>query len=209
MAQMPALFSGTITTGRPHPIHQREMIPFPLQSGLILPAVILLFVTWVGPLSATDVSIQKVKVPPQNVEDIPHSYLKIIIAGEIFRSVTLEDWTLLDNLYGYDFVATPPAGLAGFIGLRIIPFVDKESKPILVFTPELLEAQLKRIKPEGATYEGSNPTLPTEGTSVVEFDLFRTESQHGNDSRHCLCNLCTRARLELQSKRIVCAGGII
>ncbi len=115
-------------------------------------------------------------VPPQSVEDASHSYLQISIAGEIYRCATLDNWGLIDNVYGYDFVAAPPAGLSGFVGLRIETFVDKEGKPILVFTTELLEAQLKRLKPEGQTYEGATPTV-SDGATTLDIDFIRTDTQ--------------------------------
>lgn len=124
---------------------------------------------------ATEVSIQRVDVPPLAVEDVPYSYLQIAIGGELYRCTLLGDWGYLDNAYGYDFVATPPPGILGFVALRIEPFVDKDGKPLASFTKDLADAAIKRLCPEPYQYEGEIPVI-SDGTTAFEMDVLRKET---------------------------------
>jgi len=126
-------------------------------------------------LNAAEVFVQKVHLEPKTPDEDPQDFVRIVIDGQIYSCASLNDWLLSPNLYGWDFVAVHPKGSAfGFVGCRVERCVDKEGKPFPYLTQELLDIQLKRLKPEGPRYDGNTPVIGNPVTSV-EFELLQIE----------------------------------
>ncbi|MBI4023680.1 MAG: hypothetical protein HY360_01785 [Verrucomicrobia bacterium] len=126
------------------------------------------------PLPAAQVSIQKVHEEPKTVNEDPQDFVRMTIDGKGFRCALLGDWGLVGDTYGYDVAAIPPNGASGLVAVRVETCVDNKGKPFTQLTKELLDAQIKRLKPEGTRCEGEPPALQ-DGMTTVEFDLLRVE----------------------------------
>jgi len=139
---------------------------------LQIASVCLIFQT--AGLLAAEVSIQRIHEEPKGMEEDPQDYIRVTIDGRVYRCASLGNWGVLDNARGYDLVATPPNGISGIVGVRVERCVDAKGKPFPHFTQELLDAQIKRMQPEGPRYENTIPPLQ-DSMTTVEFDVLCVE----------------------------------
>jgi hypothetical protein len=121
-------------------------------------------------VEAGEVSIRKVYLPPEGGSENPQTFMQASINGEKYSCAWMgEDWSMLTSTYGYDIVVTPPTGLSGFMGVRVESIVDEKKNPIMSFTKELFDAELKQIRPDAKLNEGE--TLPSFQDGMATFDL--------------------------------------
>jgi len=154
-----------------------------MQSLQILKVVVCLGISAMW-LNAAEVFVQKVHLEPKTPDEDPQDFVRIAIDGQFYRCAHLSDWLLSPNLYGWDFVAVHPQGNAfGFVGCRVERCVDKEDKPFPHLTQELLDNQLRQLKPEGPRYEGNTPVIQEPVTSV-EFEILRIEEKRVSKCRY-------------------------
>lgn len=125
-------------------------------------------------ITASNVSIQRIHQEPKSLNEDPQDFVDIIINKHLYRTTSLGEWALSSNLYGFDFVAIPPEGISGFVGVRIESCPVKDGKPVTVLTSEILEKQLNRLMPKGPRYDGKIPST-AESAVPIEFEVLRVE----------------------------------
>lgn len=121
-------------------------------------------------LAATsEVSIRSIhEEPTGNSWDDPQDYFQIVINGKIYSSATFEGWRPIANFAGMDFAAIPSNGASGMIGVRIESSLDPNGNAYPIFTQELIESQIKRLKIDGLSYEREQIVL-SEDKTVLEW----------------------------------------